>query len=126
MADELLQVHRSYFSALWPVRTLPHALAHITGGGLPGNLKRVLPADVDAVVEGGAWPVPAAFGVVERGGGVSAEEMRAVFNLGVGMIAVCAAGEVAAVRGAAREAGVETWEIGATVAGGGRVRWEAR
>ena len=124
VADVLLAVHRSYFAAIWPVRARLHALAHITGGGIPGNLVRVLPERVDAVVRGGAWPVPAPFAVVGRGGSVGTEEMRRVFNLGVGMIAVCAPAEVAAVRGAAREAGVETWEIGAVVAGSGAVRWE--
>ena len=124
VADVLLAVHRSYFAAVWPVRARLHALAHITGGGIPGNLVRVLPAGVDAVVRGGAWPVPASFEVVRRGGSVGAEEMRRVFNLGVGLVAVCAPGEVAAVRGAAREAGVETWEIGAVVAGRGAVRWD--
>ena len=123
VADVLLAVHRSYVAAVWPVRARVHALAHVTGGGIPGNLVRVLPAGVDAAVRDGAWPVPAPFAVVQRAGGVGDEEMRRVFNLGVGMIAVCAPADAAAVRGAAREAGVETWEIGAVVPGEGRVRW---
>ena len=121
----LLAVHRSYFAAVWPVRSRFHALAHITGGGIPGNLVRVLPGTTDAVVRDGSWPVPAPFRVVQRGGGVGDEEMRSVFNLGVGLIGVCAATEVSAVRAAAREAGVETWEIGAVERGEGRVRWES-
>ena len=124
VADVLLAVHRSYFAAAWPARARLHALAHITGGGIPGNLVRVLPDTVDAVVRGGSWPVPAPFELVQRGGAVADEEMRSVFNLGVGLIAVCAPADVAAVRGAAREAGVETWEIGAAVPGTGAVRWE--
>jgi len=125
VADVLLAVHRSYFGAVWPVRGVVHALAHITGGGIPGNLARVLPSDVDAVVREGSWPVPPAFELVARGGSVSGEEMRRVFNLGVGLIAVCAAGEAGSVRDAARDAGVETWEVGAVVPGSGAVRWEA-
>jgi phosphoribosylformylglycinamidine cyclo-ligase len=124
VGDVLLAVHRSYFAAVWPVRSRFHALAHITGGGIPGNLVRVLPTTTDAVVQGGSWPVPAPFRVVQQGGSVSDEEMRNVFNLGVGMIGVCAAGDVSAVRAAAREAAVETWEIGAVERGQGRVRWE--
>jgi phosphoribosylformylglycinamidine cyclo-ligase len=126
VAEVLLDVHRSYFAAVWPVRGAVHALAHITGGGIPGNLDRVLPADVDAVVEDGSWPVPAACRVVQRGGGVADEEMRRVFNLGVGMIAVCPAEHEPSVRDTAGAVGVETWRIGRTVAGAGRVRWEAR
>ena len=125
VGEVLLAVHRSYFRSVWPARPLLHALAHITGGGISGNLVRVLPDNVDAVVRDGSWPVPAPFRVVQDGGSVSGEEMRSVFNLGVGLIAVCAPGDVAAVRDAARGAGVETWEIGAMTAGSGQVRWEA-
>jgi phosphoribosylformylglycinamidine cyclo-ligase len=125
VADVLLAVHRSYYRAVWPARARLHALAHITGGGIPGNLVRVLPGGVDAVVRDGSWPVPAAFRVVQAGGSVGEEEMRSVFNLGIGLIAACAPGDAGAVRGAARDAGVETWEIGAVEAGQGQVRWEA-
>ena len=125
VGDALLAVHRSYFQAVWPARARLHALAHITGGGIPGNLVRVLPGSVDAVVREGSWPVPPAFRVVQAGGSVGDEEMRRVFNLGVGLVAVVAQADVAAVRAAAREAGVETWEIGGVEPGAGRVRWEA-
>jgi phosphoribosylformylglycinamidine cyclo-ligase len=125
VADVLLDVHRSYYRAVWPARARLHALAHITGGGIPGNLVRVLPGAVDAVVRDGSWPVPAAFRVVQAGGSVGDGEMRNVFNLGIGLIAVCAPGDAGAVRGAARDAGVETWEIGTVEVGQGQVRWEA-
>ena len=125
VADVLLAVHRSYFGAVWSVRSCFHALAHVTGGGIPGNLVRVLPRQVDAVVRDGSWPVPAAFRVVQAAGSVGEAEMRRVFNLGVGLIGVCAPDAVAAARAAARTAGVETWEIGAVVPGTGQVRWEA-
>jgi phosphoribosylformylglycinamidine cyclo-ligase len=125
VADVLLAVHRSYYAAVWPVRTVVHALAHITGGGIPGNLNRVLPASLDAVVRDGSWPVPAACRVVQHAGGVADAEMRSVFNLGVGLIAVCDAADVDRVRTAAQAAGVETWTIGEVVPGSGRVRWGA-
>jgi phosphoribosylformylglycinamidine cyclo-ligase len=125
VGDVLLAVHRSYYASVWPARSRLHALAHITGGGIPGNLVRVLPDTVDAVVRDGSWPVPAPFRVVQEAGSVSDGEMRSVFNLGVGLIAVCAPGDVPAVRGAAQGAGVETWEIGVLESGRGQVRWEA-
>jgi len=124
VADVLLAVHRSYFAALWPVRRTVHALAHITGGGIPGNLNRVLPGSVDAQIEGGSWPVPHACRVVQEGGNVADDEMRRVFNLGIGMIAVCAKLDADAVKSAARSAGVETWTIGRIVKGSGTVRWD--
>ena len=124
VADELLQVHRSYFAAVWPVRSLPHALAHITGGGVPGNLSRVLPANVDAVVADGTWPMPAACRAVQDAARVPMEEMRRVFNLGIGLVAVCAPGDVSALRAAAEAAHVETWVIGTTARGSGAVRFE--
>jgi phosphoribosylformylglycinamidine cyclo-ligase len=123
VADVLLAVHRSYFDAVWPVRSAIHALAHITGGGIPGNLVRVLPQGADAVVKDGTWPVPGYFGAVQRGGRIGDEEMRGVFNLGLGLIAACAPENVAALRQAASRAGVDTWPVGELVAGSGRVRF---
>jgi phosphoribosylformylglycinamidine cyclo-ligase len=63
-----------------------HAVAHITGGGLPGNLPRVLPGDCHAIVRRGTWEVPPIFGEIQRAGQVSDDEMARVFNLGLGMI----------------------------------------
>ncbi|MDO8666032.1 MAG: phosphoribosylformylglycinamidine cyclo-ligase [Gemmatimonadales bacterium] len=124
VADVLLAVHRSYFAAAWPARAAVHALAHITGGGIPGNLVRVLPAKVDAVAREGSWPIPAACRVVQAGGGIGNEEMRQVFNLGLGLIAVCPVEAVAQARAAAKSAGIETWTVGEVVPGSGEVRWE--
>ena len=124
VAEVLLAVHRSYFGAVWDVRSCFHALAHVTGGGIPGNLVRVLPGHMDAVVREGTWPIPIPFRAVQAAGSVGDEEMRSVFNLGVGLVGVCAPGSVAAARAAAGAAGVETWEIGVVVPGTGRVRWE--
>ena len=127
VAQVLLDVHRSYAAAVTPVLPRLHALAHITGGGIAGNLVRVLPPGCEAVVEAGAWQWPAVFRVLMRAGEVSLGEMRRVFNLGVGMIAVLARDDVeAAAAAAASHAGVDTWVIGEVVAGQTGVRFAER
>jgi phosphoribosylformylglycinamidine cyclo-ligase len=108
----LLAVHRSYAAALRPVLDDVHALAHVTGGGIAGNLVRVLPAGVEAVVDAGSWPWPPLFRVLMRAGQVGRDEMRRVFNLGVGMIACVARDDVERVVRAAAHAQVPAWIIG--------------
>ncbi|HYU29271.1 MAG TPA: phosphoribosylformylglycinamidine cyclo-ligase [Gemmatimonadales bacterium] len=125
----LLAVHRSYAAALRPVLGDVHALAHITGGGIPGNLVRVLPAGTDAVVDAGSWPWPPLFRVLMRAGQVSRDEMRRVFNLGVGMIAVVARDNVETTIQAAERVQVPAWVIGEirpAIRGGPAVRFEER
>lgn len=112
VAESLLAVHRSYAGAVMPVISKIHGIAHITGGGIPGNLIRVLPEGCEAVVDSGSWEYPPLFKLLQSGGKVATEEMRDVFNLGVGLIAALPAKEVDAVRAAARTAGVETWVLG--------------
>jgi phosphoribosylformylglycinamidine cyclo-ligase len=123
VGEALLAVHRSYAAALRPVLGLVHGIAHITGGGIPGNLVRVLPAGAEAVVRGGSWPVPALFRMLQRSGAVSDEEMRDVFNLGVGLIVALPPSAVDRAQAAARQAGVETWVIGAIHPGAPAVRF---
>jgi phosphoribosylformylglycinamidine cyclo-ligase len=108
----LLAVHRSYATVVRPVLADVHALAHVTGGGIPGNLVRVLPPGVEAVVDAGSWPWPPLFRVLMRAGQVGREEMRSVFNLGIGMIAVVARDDVEAAVRAAERAHVPAWIIG--------------
>ncbi len=103
-----------------------HAAAHITGGGIAGNLARVLPPSCDAVVDGSAWAPPEVFGEIARLGQVDVEEMTRVFNCGVGMILVCAPDAAAAARDALADAGIVTFEVGTVVAGNGSVRFDAR
>ncbi|MFI5209640.1 MAG: phosphoribosylformylglycinamidine cyclo-ligase [Gemmatimonadales bacterium] len=112
VADALLAVHQSYLKAITPVLAVVHGLAHITGGGIPGNLVRVLPAGREAVVRDGSWPLPPLFATLQKAGGVSTEEMRDVFNLGVGLIAALPAAQVGAAQAAAAADGVATWVIG--------------
>ncbi|HEV2670362.1 MAG TPA: phosphoribosylformylglycinamidine cyclo-ligase [Gemmatimonadales bacterium] len=112
VAQVLLAVHRSYAPTLKPILARVHALAHITGGGIPGNLSRVLPPGTEAVVDAGGWPWPPLYRVLMRAGRVGREEMRRVFNLGVGMIAVVARDDVEAAMRAAERTRVAAWLIG--------------
>lgn len=112
VAQVLLAVHRSYAPAVTPVITRVHALAHITGGGIPGNLVRVLPDGCEAWVDAGGWEWPSLFRVLMRAGRISVAEMRDVFNLGIGMIAVATRGDVEPVIAAAARVGVAAWVIG--------------
>jgi phosphoribosylformylglycinamidine cyclo-ligase len=125
LADELLAPSVIYASAV--VATLAahevHAVAHVTGGGLPGNLPRVLGDGVDAVVDPTAWEVPRIFRELQDMGGVSDAEMARVFNLGVGMVLVVppaeADGVVATLASGDRPARV----IGELVSGTGTVAY---
>lgn len=125
--EVLLAVHRSYAAAVRPLLGDVHALAHVTGGGIAGNLVRVLPPGVEAVVDAGSWPWPPLFRVLMRAGQVGREEMRRVFNLGVGMIAVVARDDVETAVRAAERAQVQAWLIGEVRAGSKPVvRFEER
>jgi len=121
VADALLAVHRSYLDALErPLRDgVVRGLAHITGGGVPGNLPRVLPAGLGAVVRRSAWSVPPVFRTLQRGGDVATEEMDRVFNMGIGMICVVDRAQAAAVIDAAAATGIEAWIIGSVEPGRG-------
>jgi len=121
VADELLAVHRSYLPALWPLlqEERVHGLAHITGGGIPGNLPRVLPEGLGAVVDRAAWPVPPVFRTLQEYGQVDRFEMDRVFNMGVGMIAVVPTENVEAVTSAVEAKDIEVWRLGAVEPGKG-------
>jgi phosphoribosylformylglycinamidine cyclo-ligase len=121
VAETLLRVHRSYLAALRPVLPKVHALAHITGGGIPGNLNRVIPADVDATVDVSSWDVPSLFRVLGDAGRVPRDEMFRAFNMGVGIIVVCPEPAADEVIASARAVGIDAWRAGQTTAGSGRV-----
>jgi len=123
VADALLAVHQSYAAAVRPVLGRVHALAHITGGGIPGNLVRVLPEGCEAVVDSDAWDLPPLFATLQEAGQVSTDEMREVFNLGVGLIAVLPADAITAAQAAAQAAGVATWPMGEIRRGATAVRF---
>jgi phosphoribosylformylglycinamidine cyclo-ligase len=115
VGEALLAPHRCYSAEIRaltddaPARV--KGFAHITGGGIAGNLRRILPKGVDAEVQTGAWEEPPVFDLLRRAGNVPEEDMRRAFNLGVGLIAVV---------GGPTGAG---FPLGRIVSGGGEVRW---
>ncbi|MBA3522843.1 MAG: phosphoribosylformylglycinamidine cyclo-ligase [Gemmatimonadales bacterium] len=112
VAEALLAVHRSYSRSVMPVIDRVHGLAHITGGGIGGNLVRILPAGCQAVVDPATWDPPPLFAMLQQAGQISTGEMRDVFNLGVGLIAVLPPDAVPAAQAAAQADGVTTWQMG--------------
>jgi len=121
VADVLLAEHKSYLAALKPVLGSVHAMAHITGGGLPENLDRVLPSTLDAVLDVSSWRVPDVFRVLMEAGQVEPAEMYRTFNMGVGMVVICAPSDVKSVLSAAGRAGLKGWRIGTLRPGSGAV-----
>jgi phosphoribosylaminoimidazole synthetase len=116
LVDALLQPHRNYLPVLWSLleTDMVKALVHITGGGLPENLPRVLPVGCGARVELGSWPVPPLFQLVRQVSTASDYELHRTLNMGIGMVVVAAASDAAAVRSMIGE---DTWIIGAVTAG---------
>jgi phosphoribosylformylglycinamidine cyclo-ligase len=119
----LLEPHRSYLALLEPLleRGRVRALAHITGGGFPGNLPRVLPQGLAATVRRAAWDVPALFRLIQRGGGIDDDEMYRTFNMGIGMVLVVAPEHLHEVEHSLERRGETAWLIGSVVAGDGVV-----
>lgn len=98
-----------------------HAFAHITGGGLAGNLVRVLPGTVEAVVDRATWTPPPIFDLIARTGDIAPGDMEQTFNLGVGMVAVVAAADEAAALDLLARRGVPAWRLGEIRPGSGQV-----
>lgn len=114
IGEALLRVHRSY---LRPIQTLvqkglARGLAHVTGGGLPGNLARVIPDGCEAVVEYDAWDRPAIFSLIQSEGEVPEADMRTTFNLGIGLVAIVREQEAARAESRLEELGETPVRIG--------------
>ncbi|MBP7094122.1 MAG: phosphoribosylformylglycinamidine cyclo-ligase [Candidatus Kapabacteria bacterium] len=112
----LLAVHRSYLNVISPLldADLVNGLSHITGGGIVGNTSRILHDGLALEIAWGSWTVPPIFGLIQQAGSVSDEEMRHVFNLGVGMIMVVSPARVDDVM--ARLTGEKPFIVGRVVA----------
>jgi phosphoribosylformylglycinamidine cyclo-ligase len=115
LARELLEPTRIYVKDCLALRDAldVKAFAHVTGGGLPGNLPRVLPAGTRAVLRRSAWPIPALFGRIQQAGGVSEAEMFRTFNMGIGMCAVVSAADAGRAVDFLARRGQPAYEIGA-------------
>ncbi len=90
LGDVLLRIHRSYLNVVLPLLEDAdlHAISHITGGGIVGNTIRVIPAGLKLQIDWDAWEWPSLFNYIQRQGEVDVEEMRHVFNLGIGLILI--------------------------------------
>jgi phosphoribosylformylglycinamidine cyclo-ligase len=123
LGEELLQPTRIYARHCLAVAAAGgvHAFAHVTGGGLAANLSRVLPPDVDAVVERSSWIPQPIFSLIAEAGPVSRTEMERTFNLGVGMVAVVAAEHADAALRLLANRQVPAWQLGEIRSGTGLV-----
>lgn len=128
LAEALLRPTRIYvpavLAALRHYRARPRisAMAHITGGGLLGNVPRMLPPNCDAVIRRGSWPVPPIFGLLEHHG-VKEEEMYRVFNMGIGFVLAVRPGSTGVVLRLLERAGQQAVVIGRVRRGSGRLEW---
>jgi phosphoribosylformylglycinamidine cyclo-ligase len=112
---DLLEPTRIYVKSILPLlQAVPvKGLAHITGGGLTGNVPRVLPKNTLARIRRDAWPMPEVFKWLQREGAVAEDEMHRVFNCGIGMVVVVAAGDAERAGELLRASGETVYEIGA-------------
>jgi phosphoribosylformylglycinamidine cyclo-ligase len=126
LADALLEPTRIYArDVLALLEKVPvRALAHVTGGGLPGNVPRTLPDGTRAVLDERRWPRPAILDLVEREGAVPHDEMFRTFNMGLGLTAVLPPSEAPAAREVLRARGLESWVVGGIERGAGEATCE--
>src|SRR6266550_8978631 len=114
VGEALLQAHLSYLNTLGPLLDSGKikGLAHITGGGLLENIPRILPEGTSVEIKRGSWPVLPIFEMMQRLGSIEDAEMYRTFNMGIGMVVVCAQTVVAEVTSQVRERGTNCFEIG--------------
>jgi phosphoribosylformylglycinamidine cyclo-ligase len=118
LAEALLAVHRSYRPVFRALKGLMKGAAHITGGGIPGNLNRILPPGVSARVDVGAWTVPPIFRLIAERGAVPQDDLYRTFNMGIGLVVAVAPESASAAQAAV---GGEARRIGEIVPGDGTV-----
>jgi phosphoribosylformylglycinamidine cyclo-ligase len=117
VGDELLKVHRSYLSLITELKELSgvNGFSHITGGGIVGNTKRILPEGMKLDINWDAWERPPVYKLIKEIGNVPEDDMQATFNLGIGLIAVVSESEVDAVKKKAEAFGEEVFEVGKVI-----------
>lgn len=115
LGDELLRVHRHYGEIICSLSSLGlkiKGMAHITGGGIEGNLSRIIPSGLVALIEKGSWEVPPIFKLIEKVGGVEEREMFRVFNMGIGFILVVTPSILDKVLSHLKGQGQIAWQVG--------------
>jgi phosphoribosylformylglycinamidine cyclo-ligase len=117
-AQQIRRVLRHY-----TVKNVVHGIAHITGGGIPENIERILPAETAAVINRSSWDVPPVFKWIQQLGEVADEEMDRVFNQGIGLALVVSSYYAESIQRNLKQQGLESWMIGTIEAGDGSVRW---
>jgi phosphoribosylformylglycinamidine cyclo-ligase len=119
VGEALLLPHPSYLRELDGLLDSGRikGLAHITGGGLVDNIPRILPEGTGVEIERGSWPELPLFGLMQRIGKVEDEEMFRAFNMGIGMVVICAPSDVDEIKEAVSKVGTNCYEIGKVVAG---------
>ncbi|RME20066.1 MAG: phosphoribosylformylglycinamidine cyclo-ligase [Candidatus Zixiibacteriota bacterium] len=119
----LMRVHRCYAGLIHPLlsKYTVHGMAHITGGGIPGNLKRIMPDGLSAVIHKGSWPVPAIFDFLGTKGKIDADELYRAFNMGIGYILVVPSDEAEQITKDLTAAGETPFRIGEVVTGTAKV-----
>ncbi len=117
IGEELLQVHKSYLSLIKKLRETDgvNGFSHITGGGIEGNTKRILPDGYKLSVDWNSWERPAIFKLIQKTGNVPEEDMQATFNLGIGMIAVVSKDKADTIQNICKTIGEEAVIIGNVV-----------
>jgi phosphoribosylformylglycinamidine cyclo-ligase len=125
IGDALLAPHRSYLSLVRPLleRGQVKGLAHITGGGITENLPRILPDGCAADIDLSSWTVPAIFGLLQKYGSISRDEMYRAFNMGIGLVIACPSDEAQQVLDGLTGAGEHAVRIGVVAAGDRAVRY---
>lgn len=114
VATELMKIHKSYLDTVSPLLDLRliKGISHITGGGFEGNVRRIIPDDISAVIDTKTWPVPGVFKAIKRIASVSDSEMYRVFNMGVGMVLICNPRDSDKVTSSIKNANIDVYEIG--------------
>ncbi len=119
LGKELLKTHRSYARSIFKVlkKYRIKGMAHITGGGIPGNLIRILPEGCQARVDISSWRIPRIFDFIQKAGNIKSEEMFKVFNMGIGLILVVPKKEAAKIRNQLNRSGENVFRIGEIISG---------
>lgn len=114
LGEVMLAVHKSYLPVIRSLKTIDgvHGFSHITGGGIIGNTKRILPDGLSAEINWESWKRPSIFRLIQEKGNVPEEDMRATFNLGIGLITVVDSKVLNEIRDKAGQLGEEIIEVG--------------